>query len=494
MTPIDRWLIFAAVVLALVASLLAGAEAALSRVSRVRVDEFRRQGRRGADQLTRVLADPPRYLNLVLLLRIVGELASTVLVTVVLVNALAADWHAIAVSIAAMVVVSYTAIGVAPRALGRQHAERVALAAAGPVATLTRFLDPLAQLLVLLGNALTPGVGFREQPFTTEAELRDLVELAQERRVIEADERQMIHSVFDLSSTPAREVMVPRTDMLAVDRATTLRETLALALRSGFSRVPVIGDDADDVLGIAYLKDLARRVYDYRDEYGGEDRATAERVETAMRPATFVPDSKPVDGLLREMQAQQIHLAIVVDEYGGTAGLVTIEDILEEIVGDIADEYDQETPSVEPLSDDSARVTARLSVQDLADTFDVAIDVEDVDTVGGLLAHALGRVPIAGSQATVAGLSLTAENVAGRRNRIGTVLVQRTDGAREDTGTAETGAAEAGTAEAGAGDTAGTGTRSEPAGENAAHSGPGAPGSGGYMPQHTDRVDARTRP
>lgn len=496
MTPIDRWFIFAAVVLALVASLLAGAEAALSRVSRVRVDEFRRQGRRGADQLTRVLADPPRYLNLVLLLRIVGELASTVLVTVVLVNALAADWHAIAVSVAAMVVVSYTAIGVAPRALGRQHAERMALAAASPVATLTRFLDPLAQLLVLLGNALTPGVGFREQPFTTEAELRDLVELAQERRVIEADERQMIHSVFDLSSTPAREVMVPRTDMLAVERAATLRETLSLALRSGFSRIPVTGEDADDVLGIAYLKDLARRVYDYRDEDEdrGRDRdraaATAEPVETAMRPATFVPDSKPVDGLLREMQAQQIHLAIVVDEYGGTAGLVTIEDILEEIVGDIADEYDQETPSVEPLSDGSARVTARLSVQDLADTFGVPIDVEDVDTVGGLLAHALGRVPIAGSQATVAGLSLTAENVAGRRNRIGTVLVQRTDVAREGAGT------EAGTADAATGDTAGAGARSGAAGEKAAHSGPGAgaPGSGRDMPQETDRVDARTRP
>lgn len=418
MTPSAQWLIVAAAVLGLIASMLAGAEAALSRVSRVRVDEFVREGRRGADHLARVLAEPPRYLNLVLLLRIVCELAATVLVTVVLINVFAADWQGIAVAVGLMVVVSYVAVGVSPRALGRQHAERVALAAARPIATLTRFLDPLAQLLVLLGNALTPGVGFREQAFTTEAELRDLVELAEERRVIQADERQMIHSVFDLSSTLAREVMVPRTDMLFIDRGKTFRQALSLALRSGFSRIPVTGENEDDVVGIAYLKDVVRRVYDYRE---GE---SVEKAESVMRPATFVPDSKPVDGLLREMQAQQIHLAIVVDEYGGTAGLVTIEDIIEEIVGDIADEYDQETPSVEPLSDGSARVTARLSVQDLADTFGVTIDVEDVDTVGGLLAHALGRVPIAGSQATVAGLSLTAESLAGRRNRIGSVLVQ----------------------------------------------------------------------
>ncbi len=421
MSPTDQWLVVGAVLLGLVAGLLAGAEAGLSRVSRVRVEELVRAGRRGADQLARVLADPPRHLNLVLLLRIVCELAATVLVTVVLVNVLASDWQAVTVAVGAMVIVSYVAVGVSPRAVGRQHAEGVALIAARPVVVLTRVLDPLAQLLVLLGNVLTPGVGFREQPFTTEAELRDLVELAEERRVIQSDERQMIHSVFDLSSTLAREVMVPRTDMIFIDRRKTLRQALSLALRSGFSRIPVTGEDVDDVVGIAYLKDLVQRMYDHR---AGE---SVETVETVMRPATFVPDSKPVDSLLREMQAHQIHLAVVVDEYGGTAGLITIEDVIEEIVGDIADEYDRETPSVEPLADGSVRVTARLSVQDLADTFGVEIDVEDVDTVGGLLAHALGRVPIAGSQATLAGLSLTAENLAGRRNRIGTVLVRRID-------------------------------------------------------------------
>ena len=229
----------------------------------------------------------------------------------------------------------------------------------------------------------------------------------------------MIHSVFELGDTIVREVMVPRTDMVFIERDKTLRQALSLALRSGFSRIPVVGENEDDVVGIAYLKDIVRRSHEYRD---GE---SIEQVESIMRPATYVPDSKPVDELLREMQARQIHCAVVIDEYGGTAGLVTIEDILEEIVGEITDEYDQEDPPIERLADGTARVTARLPVEDLADLFDVEIEVDDVETVGGLLAHALGRVPIAGSRATVAGLTLTAESPAGRRNRIATVLVER---------------------------------------------------------------------
>jgi CBS domain containing-hemolysin-like protein len=220
--------------------------------------------------------------------------------------------------------------------------------------------------------------------------------------------------------------MVPRTDMVFIERDKTLRQALSLALRSGFSRIPVVGENEDDVVGIAYLKDIVRRSHEYRD---GE---SVERVESIMRPATYVPDSKPIDELLREMQARQTHCAVVIDEYGGTAGLVTIEDILEEIVGEITDEYDQETPPVEQLSDGRARITARFPVEDLAELFDVEIEVDEVETVGGLLAHALGRVPIAGSQATVAGLRLTAENVSGRRNKIGTVLVERAETEHEE--------------------------------------------------------------
>ena len=204
---------------------------------------------------------------------------------------------------------------------------------------LARVLGPLPQLLILVGNALTPGKGFREGPFASEAELRDLVDLAEENQLIEDRERMMIHSVFELGDTIVREVMVPRTDVVFIERTKTLRQAMSLALRSGFSRIPVIGEGIDDVLGVVYLKDIVRRTYVHRD---GE---SVEKVDSVMRPAVFVPESKPVDELLREMQAQQTHVAIVVDEYGGTAGLVTIEDVLEEIVGEITDEYDVETPA-----------------------------------------------------------------------------------------------------------------------------------------------------
>jgi CBS domain containing-hemolysin-like protein len=204
--------------------------------------------------------------------------------------------------------------------------------------------------------------------------------------------------------------------MVFIERGKTVRQALSLALRSGFSRIPVVGENEDDIIGVVYLKDLARRAYDGRD---------GDKVDDIMRPPTFVPDSKPVDELLREMQAGQVHVAIVIDEYGGTAGLVTIEDILEEIVGEIADEYDREAPRVETLEDGRFRVTARLPVDELAELVGVDLpDEEDVETVAGLMARALGRVPIPGATCKVAGLTLTAESAKGRRNRVGTVLVE----------------------------------------------------------------------
>jgi CBS domain containing-hemolysin-like protein len=204
---------------------------------------------------------------------------------------------------------------------------------------------------------------------------------------------------------------------------------MSLALRSGFSRLPVVGENEDDVVGTVYLRDITRRVYEHRDS------ESTERVESLMRPATFVPDSKPVDVLLREMQSQRIHLVVVVDEYGGTAGLATIEDILEEIVGEITDEHDREGPRIEDLGGGRMRVTARLPVDELAELFDVEIeDDDDVETVGGLLAQALGRVPIPGATAEVAGLELVAEGAQGRRNTIATVVVRATETARTTKG------------------------------------------------------------
>ncbi|WP_084965072.1 hemolysin family protein [Thermoactinospora rubra] len=412
----NGWLLLA-IALVVCGGLIASAETALSRISRVRAEEFVREGRRGAGRLQAIVTDPPRYLNLLLLLRLSCELVATVIAAALFIDLMGDQGWAYVTAAAVMVVVSYVIVGVSPRTLGRQHAEPVALAGAPIVYALTRIFGPLPTLLILLGNALTPGKGFKEGPFTSEAELRDLVDLAEERRVIEPDEREMIHSVFELGDTLVREVMVPRTDMVFIERGKTLNQSLSLALRSGFSRIPVVGENEDDVIGIAYLKDIIRRVHESGDG--------TEKVESIMRPATYVPESKPIDELLREMQAAQIHLAIVIDEYGGTAGLVTIEDILEEIVGEITDEYDQEAPRVEEQPDGSVRVTARMPVDELAELFDIEIDVDDVETVGGLLAHALGRVPIAGSQAEVAGLRLIAESLAGRRNRISTVLVKR---------------------------------------------------------------------
>ncbi len=254
-------------------------------------------------------------------------------------------------------------------------------------------------------------------------ELRGLVDYLERRTAIEPGEREMVRSVFELGDTIVREVMVPRTDMVFIEADKTVEQALSLALRSGFSRIPVVGENTDDVVGIAYLKDIVAWSHEHQDA-GGNQAGATEKVAAVIRPATFVPDSKPVDQLLRQMQAQRIHVAIVIDEYGGTAGLVTIEDILEEIVGEITDEYDNEQPPVEHLENGAARVTARLPVAELEELFGVQIEAEDVETVAGLLAHALGRVPIAGSTATIGGLRLTAENLAGRRNKIDKVLVE----------------------------------------------------------------------
>jgi len=400
----------------ILAAAFAGAEAALSRLSRVAVEQLVSDARTGAKRLKRLLADGPRSLNLLLLLRLVCEISAVGIVTSYTLDRVGGS-KAVVLAVAVMAVVSYVFIGVAPRTIGKQHAQRVALIVAGPVMALTKVFGPLPSLLILLGNALTPGKGYREGPFASEAELRDLVERAQQRGVVEQSERDMIESVFELGDTIVREVMVPRTDIVVIERNKTVKQALNLLLRSGFSRVPVVGDNTDDVVGVAYLRDLVKK------ERGDGGSA---KVEEVMRPAVFVPESKPVDQLLREMQTELGHLAVVVDEYGGTAGLVTLEDIVEEVVGEITDEYDREAPPVETLNDGSCRVTARLPVEDLEQLYGVQLPHEDVETVGGLLASLLGRVPIPGATIEVAGLLLVAEGIKGRRNQIGTVLVRRT--------------------------------------------------------------------
>ena len=424
----DLLLVIIAVVLVVGAALLVMAETAIGRVSRGRVEDLEREGVRGSARLLDIVADRPRYVNVLLFLSTVASVTAIALVSYVGIATLQEVrgwpvWLALLVVVALMVIVNYVVLGVAARTLGRQHADRIALRSAGTAGLLAGVLGPLATLLIILGNALTPGRGYREGPFATQAELRELVDFAEAEDLIEDDERQMIHSVFELGDTFAREVMVPRTEMIYIERHKTLRQALSLGLRSGFSRIPVIGENSDDVIGIVYLKDIVRRVFDRRDA------EQTETVESLMRPAFMVPDSKQVDELLKDMQAARTHMAIVVDEYGGTAGIVTIEDVLEEIVGEIDDEYDTAAPEVAKLENGSVRVSARMHVDDFADLIDVDVESEDegVDTVLGLMGKRLGRVPIPGATIDVDGWRLTAEQGMGRRNRIGSVLAVRVE-------------------------------------------------------------------
>ena len=414
------WLLVAAAVLALAAGWCANAEAALTMVAATGVAE--RPEHKGT--LQTVATDLPRYMSVLLLLRAILECLAAVLVTAAFVHWLSDDWRAVLAAAGVVILMHYVLTGVRPQT-GRvgPRTERTAERAAAFLFPLTRALGPLPRLLVACGNALPPTR--RTRPLAGDdgpvdrSELRGLVDYLERRTGIEPGERDMVRSVFELGDTIVREVMVPRTDMVFIEADKTVEQALSLALRSGFSRIPVVGENEDDVVGIAYLKDIVA----WSHEHPGAD--ATEKVATVIRPASYVPDSKPVDELLRQMQAQRSHVAIVIDEYGGTAGLVTIEDILEEIVGEITDEYDNEQPPVEWLSDGSARVTARLSATELGELFGINLEEEDVETVAGLLAQALGRVPIAGSTAVVNGLRLTAEPGSGRRNKIGTVLVQR---------------------------------------------------------------------
>jgi len=392
------WMLVAAIALILAAGWCAGVQAAMARVN--------------TDELA-------RYGSLLTLTRVCAEVSAAVLVTLAFAHWLGGGWQVFLPAAGALLLARYVLIGVGPRAMGKRRAERVARTAVRVLRPLYRVLGPLPGLLEAVTGVLPLGGHGAEQELSVRPEVQGLVDYIESQTEIEPGEREMVRSVFELGDTIVREVMVPRTDMVFIERDKTLGQALSLALRSGFSRIPVVGENTDDVVGIAYLKDIVA----WEHEHPGAEEN--ERIEKVMRPATYVPESKPVDELLRQMQTQRIHVAIAIDEYGGTAGLVTIEDILEEIVGEIADEYDTERAPVEWLAPGIARVTARLPVTELEELFGVAVNAEDVETVGGLLAHELGRVPIAGAEATVAGLKLTAENLAGRRNKLGTVLIER---------------------------------------------------------------------
>ena len=411
-----------AIVLIGLGSVFAAIDAAISTVSMARVHELVRDERPGAVRLAKVMVDRPRHINLVVLLRIICEISATVLLARYFYRSWSRDWGLFGAAVV-MVVISFVVIGVGPRTLGRQNAYQISLVSALPLQVISFLLAPISRLLVVFGNMLTPGRGFRNGPFASEIELREVVDMAQQRGVVAADESRMIQSVFELGDTPAREVMVPRTEMIWIESDKSADQATSLAVRSGHSRIPVIGENVDDVVGVVYLKDCVQQAY--YSSAGGRDTA----VTVVMRPAVFVPDSKPLDALLREMQRDRNHMTLLVDEYGAIAGLVTIEDVLEEIVGEIADEYDAaEVAPVEDLGDNRFRVSARLPIQDVGELYGVEFDEHlDVDTVGGLLALELGRVPLPGAEVVSHGLRLHAEGGPDHRGRVrvGTVLLSR---------------------------------------------------------------------
>ncbi len=404
-------------------------ETALTKLSAARIDEFYGDRPKQMQKLLKYVGpNRARYINTFQLLYTIGLAASSLFVfrfsnSVIKIES---TWLQDITAIAFLALIGFVVFGVGARTLGKQHAESYVLSSAGLISLLSRILNPFVKMFILLGNAVTPGRGYSEGPFASTAEIREMMDQISDE-VIEASEKEMIHSVFELGATVAREVMVPRTEMVWIERSKTLRQALSLSLRSGYSRIPVIGEDIDDVVGVIYIKDVAKRIFEH------SDAQQTERVDALMRPVTFSPDSKLADELLKDMQRERVHLTVLIDEYGGTAGLVTIEDILEEIVGEIADEHDTAEEELIKLDEDTYRISSRLHIEDLAKLIHVDLDSDEegIDTVGGLLASRLGRVAIPGSTINIEGWKLTAETVAGRRNRVGSLLVEKIEQAEE---------------------------------------------------------------
>ena len=412
------WFIAVAFVAVAFGGLLAAVDAALTVLSRTDIIDLAAH-RRPKKSLLAIAGDVGAHVNAVNFMRVVSETFAAVLITLAFAEVFDEWWWVLLASAVVMTGASFVLVGSSPRSVGRAHAKGVLGFSALLVRAIRVFIGPLATGLVALGNRVTPGRPKTAVSFSSEEQLLSMVDEATELEVLEEDDRELIHSIFEWGDTVVREVMIPRTDMVTLDADTTIGAALGMFFRTGVSRIPVIGKDSDEVLGVLYLRDVARFSHEQPLD------AVATNVKDLARPASFIPESKKADDTLRQMQRDSMHLAMVVDEYGGIAGLVTLEDLIEELVGDISDEYDRDVEEVELLADGLFRVSARMSVDEVGDLFDLEIEDEDVDSVGGLLAKALGRLPVAGSTASALGLVLTADRTEGRRKQVTTVLVER---------------------------------------------------------------------
>lgn len=412
----EGWLVALAVSGLAVAATLSAGEAALQRVTRAAVADMAADGRGRADAVARLVDRRHVALSAVAFVRVLADMTAAVCLTLAVADLLGVWWQVLIVSVAVTAFLLAIVVGLSPRRLGQRNPTRVLSALAPVMNVLATVGGPVARVGGTLrpGPARTAGEAREER----EEDLRDMVDRVSESEQIEDEERELLQSVFELGRTLTREVMVPRTDMVTIDADEPLGRAITLFTRSGYSRVPVIGESTDDLRGILYLKDVMRRVHRRNDTEGLT-------VADVMREPTFVPETKLVDDLLREMQAESVHIAMVVDEYGGIAGLVTIEDLLEELVGEMVDEHDRAEPEVEHIGDGTVRVPARLPIDELGDLFGLEIDDDDVDSAGGLLAKALGKVPLPGAAVDVLGIHLVAERAEGRRRRVSTLLASR---------------------------------------------------------------------
>ncbi len=396
------------VLLLLLAAGLALAETAIARVNRVKALHLdQERSTKASAALLKIVEDPAPYMNVVLLLTLVCHVTGTALATSVALSRFGDGGEAIAAS--AMTFVIFVFAEVVPKTYSVQRTDRAALGMSRPILFLGRALRPLGNILIWFSNValvILPGKRMPKGPFVTEDEIRHMVDVAEEEEEIEEEERELIHSIFEFGDTVVREVMVPRPDMVCLKGGATFDEALSVIIEAGYSRIPLYESDTDNIIGVLYAKDLMKRMHEGRN--GGSASQLG-------RAPTFVPETKKVADLLREMQEQHVHMAIVVDEYGGTAGLVTIEDLIEEIVGEIVDEYDQEEPLIEPIDDDTIRVDAKMPIDEVNDLLDVELPHEEWDTVGGLVFALTGRVPAAGEKVRFDGLEFTTERVAGRR-------------------------------------------------------------------------------
>jgi len=400
------------VLLILFVAVLGASEVSITRVNRVRAYRFVEEERRGAASLLRIAENPAPYLNVVLLLTLLSTIGGTTMATTLAVRHLGSSGEWVATIV--MTILLFVFADVTPKTFAIMQTDRVALRLAAIIVALRRLVGPAATALVKFANVVMPGKGLPQGPFITEQEIKQLAEVASEEEQIEEGEVQLIHSIFEFGDTIVREVMVPRPDIVAIEADRPLRDVQAVVLQHGYSRLPVYDDDLDNVIGFVYAKDVLKAIHQGKHDQPLRD---------VCRPAHFVPESKRAADLLREMQREKFHIALVTDEYGSVSGLVTLEDLLEELVGEIEDEYDRAEPEIAEVSEGVYRVDGKVGIDEVNELFDVELPDEEWDTVGGLMLGLLGSIPNEGEEVTFQTLVFKAERVNGRR--IAKVLITR---------------------------------------------------------------------